>query len=529
MKRKTSIVVSVLFLLAFTAAWLSPQGYAFWYGDLLPEEGGFPGAPKAPVVEPLNEVLLEIQPALLGEMIALGFGNPYPPLGLTKPCEPGKCWEGYTLLSCNGGYVDDMGTPDDESDDVVYPTILIDMDGNIVRKWPLTAFPAKMLPHGHVIGGEGSFLLPGEGAVDGVPALVQMDWHGNIVWRWDGEPLSEPKRAGWHHDFQRQGNPVGYYAPMMNPNPYGGNTLILSDYLPPMNETCPDPDDRYHPIDNPTGCISQWPLWDAAIYEVDYHTKEITWEYYTWEHIGEMGFDQAALDGIFNSFSGVVNPENVTDYIHTNTAGYVGPNKWYSYYHDERFHPDNIIWCSRQTNIIAIVSKETKEIVWKIGPDYSWGNPEYAVGQIIGPHMPHLIPKGLPGEGNMMLFDNGGFAGYGGFFPGMPGTQPNKFRTYSRVIEFNPRTMKVVWEYTFRPKEEGVRPFFSAFISGAQRLLNGNTMITEGGTGRIFEVNKDGEIVWEFINPWRGPVSGPPTGVAAVYRAYRVPYGWAGR
>ena len=120
----------------------------------------------------------------------------------------------------------------------------------------------------------------------------------------------------------------------------------------------------------------------------------------------------------------------------------------------------------------------------------------------------------------------------GPFFLGCRAPSRTSSGTYSRVIEFNPRTMEMVWEYIFIGNEDvaappGERTFFSAFISGAQRLPNGNTLITEGGTGRIFEVTPEKEVVWEFINPWRGPVSGPPTGVAAVYRAYRVPYEWA--
>ena len=376
MIKKISIIVSAILCLTLMVVF-SPSGYAFWYGDIFPEKAGFGPPPfKQEVLQPLQDALVEIQPALLGEMIYRGFGNPYGEdyYGNTIPCTSGKCWEGYTLLSCNGGFVDTKGTPE-EDDDVVYPTILIDMDGEIVNKWTLTAFPAKFLPGGYVMGGEGPFLLPGEGDVDGIASLVQMDWSGNIVWRWDGETETEPKRAGQHHDFQRQGSSAGYYGPYEHPFHNWGKTLILSDYLPPIEETCPDPADRYHPVDNRDGCISPDPLWDAAFYEVDYHTKEITWAWYTWEHIHELGFDQAALDGIYNVFSGVPNDAGVTDYIHTNTAGWVGHNKWYYMYGDQRFHPDNVIWCSRQCNIIAIVSKATGEVVWKIGPDYSYGNP----------------------------------------------------------------------------------------------------------------------------------------------------------
>jgi len=74
--------------------------------------------------------------------------------------------------------------------------------------------------------------------------------------------------------------------------------------------------------------------------------------------------------------------------------------------------------------------------------------------------------------------------------------------------------LELVWSYS--PGDA----FFATNISGAQRLPNGNTLITEGPTGRVFEVTAQKKIVWEYINP-------SPTGARnAVYRAYRLPYEW---
>lgn len=68
----------------------------------------------------------------------------------------------------------------------------------------------------------------------------------------------------------------------------------------------------------------------------------------------------------------------------------------------------------------------------------------------------------------------------------------------------------------------------STLISGAQRLPNGNTLITEGGTGRVFEITKAGQIVWEYVSPFVGNVAGGGgfIGPNGVYRAYRVPHSW---
>src|SRR3954467_3263731 len=75
---------------------------------------------------------------------------------------------------------------------------------------------------------------------------------------------------------------------------------------------------------------------------------------------------------------------------------------------DQRFHPDNVIWDAREANIIAIVDKHSGKIVWKLGPRYDGNDAERKLGWIIGQHHAHFIPRGLPGEGNLLVYDNGG-------------------------------------------------------------------------------------------------------------------------
>jgi hypothetical protein len=64
--------------------------------------------------------------------------------------------------------------------------------------------------------------------------------------------------------------------------------------------------------------------------------------------------------------------------------------------------------------------------------------------------------------------------------------------------------------------------FYSPFISSAQRLPNGNTLITEGSGGRIIEVTASHDIVWEYISPYWGKMMK----INLIYRAYRVPFEW---
>lgn len=108
---------------------------------------------------------------------------------------------------------------------------------------------------------------------------------------------------------------------------------------------------------------------------------------------------------------------------------------------------------------------------------------------IDGQHKPHMLENG-----NIFVFDNG------------------TLRGYSRVIELNPLTEQIEWEYTTEPKED----FFSQCIAGAQRLPNGNNLICEGCKGRLFEVTPKKEIVWDFVNPFLAEYSGK-----FVYRCLR--------
>jgi hypothetical protein len=350
---------------------------------------------------------------------------------------------------------------------------LIDMNGKVIKTWTIMCQPVKMFPGGSVMGQWND-------------EIVQLSWNGESEWNFSGwDETFGVMHARAHHDFQKDGNPVGYYAPGQEPQAYGGKVLVLSR----VTTSAPE--------------ISSMPLIDDIAYEVDWETKEMTLLWKSSEHFDELGFNEQARQLVYNAGG---------DYLHINSLSRLGPNKWYdpvTGVGDPRFHPDNLIMDSRASNIIWIVNMvendeyEVGEIVWKVGPDYSAGTPAGdKLGQIIGQHHAHIIPEGLPGEGNILVFDNGGAAGY-----------PSLFRFYSRILEFDPMTLDLVWKYE-NPN------FFSFYISSAQRLPNGNTLIDEGSTGRIFEVTTEGETVWEYVEG---------LGVQAfgmVYRAYRVPPEW---
>jgi hypothetical protein len=311
--------------------------------------------------------------------------------------------------------------------------------------------------------------------------------------------------------------------------------------------------------------VSNYGLYEDKIYEVDVsNTTNVLWSWDPVDHYnsngpGDLGLgfnniERKAIKTIKVPVFGEPDHANETDWLHSNAASYVGKNQWCPDASqpypacDHRFEPDNVIWGSREANIIAIIARHdhkglgqnqgdpsfnSGDIVWRLGPDNP--NPTCTalpckMDQTIGQHNPHIIPQGLPGAGNMLLFDNGGAAGYGADANGNPAIDVRS-RPYSRVIEFNPVTLDIVWIYQrpcpassptscAPPAGENFAPFFTGFLSNAQRLPNGNTHITEGngynGTGRSFEVKPDGTLVWEFINP----------NPSAFYRSYAEPNAW---
>ena len=243
--------------------------------------------------------------------------------------DPEKCWNGYTLVPLiNDG------------------VLLFDMNGNEIRRWNMQAMPAKMLPGGYVMGLSG-YRHPDYGMQDGVN-LLEIDYDGNIVWEFDHlEEIDDPGRdhrwmARQHHDYQREGNPVGYYVPGMDANPLGGKTLILC----------------HQTIRNPL--ISDKKLLDDMMIEVDWEGN-ILWKWSISDHFEELGFDEAAKNVLFRDPNMRSSDGGVGDYLHVNCMSYLGPNKWYEH-GDMRFKPDNVIFDCREANILAILDKESGKI-----------------------------------------------------------------------------------------------------------------------------------------------------------------------
>ncbi len=417
--------------------------------------------------------------ALLTWVALFAFPSVYP-TGVTR-YDPAHAYNCYVLFC----------SPDGK-------THLIDMNGNNVHEWSYWGFPSEMLDPKIVDGKLGHLLLqvsarPGNGAALFRNVTIgEVDWDGKVLWEWGSQ--APGGGANQNHDWYRLPN---------------GNTLLIAGLV--------------HPVEGFTASRIQ----DQVIYEVS-KEGEVVWKWVASEHLLEFGFSAEGLDQIRKGSA--ANGGVINGFMTLNNMHVLGPNRWLDSC-VPRFDPANIMIDARNGNFTAIIEKKSGKIVWRLGPDYprmTQRRLPRPVDQISGQHDAHLIPEGLPGAGNLMLFDNQGDAG----FP------PARLRTTrgSRVLEIDPIKKEIVWEYTGETSDQPGWTFFSAFISSARRLPNGNTLIDEGMNGRFFQVTPKGEIVWEYVSPYfarsniggmRPTPNGPQEVVSNwVYRAQPVPYDW---
>jgi hypothetical protein len=129
------------------------------------------------------------------------------------------------------------------------------------------------------------------------------------------------------------------------------------------------------------------------------------------------------------------------------------------------FKKGNFLFCSKSLDMIGVIDIKKEKLLW------SWG-----MQNLDRPHHPAFLENG-----NILIFDNG------------------YDRGYSRIVELNPFTEEIIWEYGTGPSES----FFSTWGGANQSLPNGNILITDSAHGRVFEITKGGKIVWEFYNPHR--------------------------
>jgi len=157
----------------------------------------------------------------------------------------------------------------------------------------------------------------------------------------------------------------------------------------------------------------------------------------------------------------------------------------------------------RLTSTVVIVDYNSGDIVWRWGPNQVAADHDHkkkGPGELSHQHNAQMLPNG-----NIMVFDNG--------------CHRKRGPAFSRIVEIDKETRDFVWVYT----SPVLLAFYSFMVSGCQRLPNGNTLITEGASGRLFEVTKKRKVVWEYISPWS--LTSKFGSTPAVFRSYRIGLG----
>lgn len=319
---------------------------------------------------------------------------------------PLKSDDGYTLFSPNG-----------RTD-----TWLIDIHGNIVKRWRFNRIPgeaAVLLPNGHVL--RAQYVKPPDQL--GIPQsaqgnggeLIEMDWNGKVVWQAD-----VPYQT---HEFfpLDNGNILYCYC--------GPETVIDKELTKKWKGGIPGTE--FHGV-----------IYGDGIVEIN-RDKEEVWKWRPQDHL------DPEIDTIC--------PLEPRDNFHSNAV-------W-------KCKDGSLLFSCRFLNEVIRIQYPSGKVTGR-----------YGRGEILHQHDCRELENG-----NILVFDNG---------PHRPGYGPE----YSRVVEIDPETDKIVWQYVADPPQN----FYSSHCAGAERLPNGNTVICEAMWGRIFEVTMDGELVWEYISPFMG-------------------------
>lgn len=360
----------------------------------------------------------------------------------------------------------------------------------------------------------------------GIGTLVErFNWDGELVWSFQYATKDHCR----HHDI----------APMPN-----GNILMIAWERKSKQEAIDQGRDPELLGDD---------LWPDCVIEVEPDGAtggKIVWEWHMWDHLIQdfdrekpnygVIYEHPELIDLNNT--GSTPPATPEELRKLRAVGYTGGGddddgggqRSADWLHTNGidYNPelDQIALSAKNFSEIWIIdhSTTTEEAAehrggrWGKGGDllYRWGNPwSYKSGtaddkMLFDQHDVRWIPPGFPGAGHLTAFNNGS----GREYSSIPEVAPPFDREDGYLLDdegrFGPYELE--WEYTAEEKTD----FYSSFISGAARLQNGNTMICEGATGRFFEVNSEGQILWQHINTLGGELDmdGRPQDVDAAAR-----------
>jgi hypothetical protein len=421
-------------------------------------------------------------------------------------------------------------------------TWLIDMDGRIVHTWDCPSTPGletQLLDNGHLLrtGILPSDQQPFEGAGAG-GRIQEFTWEGELVW--DFKFFNDKQLP--HHDVTKL--------------PNGNFLLIVWDRKTPEEAIAagrkPDSIRDGHltadcileikPTGKTTGSVVwEWHVWDHLVQELD-KTKANHGAVAAHPELIDLNFG----DGILAAL--VANKDDADKlrgigYLGgpTNPGAPRGPvGEDWTHINAVAYNPDldEIVLSAHGFNEIWIIDHSTTKAEAAShsggrrgqGGDllYRWGNPKaYRSGtnadqRLFAQHSAHWIPKGLPGAGHLLVFNNGVRRPDGAYSSVdeivLPVDADGRY-TRQPGLPFGPD--RALWSFKTGKKTN----FYSFLIAGAHRLPDGHTFICSGVSGTLYEVTPEKDIVWKYVTPSLvdspSGTAGPVGSVMSLFRSYR--------
>jgi hypothetical protein len=410
-------------------------------------------------------------------------------------------------------------------------TFLLDMDGKVVHQWKHDLPPGNSVylqPDGRLYRSarpqdNPTFKGGGEGGV-----LEEYSWDGELLWSMDWNDESKLM----HHDFE------------VMPN---GNLLFIA-----WEEIERDVALAHGKDPELLGDGNLWPDYIVEVEPIRPRGGKVVWEWHTWDHIvqdtkedgphyGDVWEDPGRVNINGEGEKEIVSEEERKRLI---ALGYLSPDDdgrpkvngssdWMHSngidYDPER---DLIVMSVRRFCELWVIDHSTTtaeartdqggnfgrggRILYRYGNPMAYGRGGLEDRELFFQHDTQFIEPGLPGAGNLLVYNNGqgrpnepwssvDEIAFAEMTPGKIGFDDNG--------HFAPSSP--TWRYGSADNTE----FYSSFISGAQRLPNGHTLICEGADGRVFEVTPEGEIVWEYLSPWGDPDAVQTPGQRAAKQA----------
>lgn len=366
-------------------------------------------------------------------------------------------------------------------------TYLTDHDGLFVHSWPAATTPGMavyLLDNGDLLRPATTTRDPRFNAGGAAGRVETIAWDGTLLWRFDYTASTYLS----HHDVEWLPN---------------GNVLVIAWEVKSQAEAIAAGRDP--------ALVTANGLWPDHVIEVEPILPSggnIVWEWHLWDHLIQ------DFDATKANYGVVANSPELVD-INAREGGMAGAADWV-HTNGIAYHPgfDQILLSIHSLSEIWVIdhSTTTAEAAGHSGGRYGkggdllyrWGNPRmYRAGtaadrQLFSQHDARWIEPGLPGEGNITVFNNGG---------GRPGGNHSSIEEIVPPVDASGNyslgtgpaypPAAPVWTYKATPTSS----FYATNISGAHRLPNGNTMICNGPAGTFFEVNAAGVELWRYVSP----------------------------